>query len=496
MRLQYFATIITAFIETTFFAGLYLGWPSLEYVLEREGFFSDFCGSENQTNATVTSSVIVNSPPTCQYSRESFNLVFTIANFFAYASSFPLGYMLDRFGTWIFRSFLTVLFTLGAVMLAVSNPSSSALLYPSISLIALTGNALLISNLQVANLAKRFRGLILTFSNGLLTSTALVFYLVKKGYDSGIELYQMLLVFPLASLFLWFRTFALMPRKFVPFELPEADFRYGYQEWKRYKSSPNQLQITPVVANDENVEEAIETLEEKSIPVAEFAKQQPVTFLACLKRSLFWTNVFHFCVVTFRIGVVYGILQQWMKGFALPNEISKLTDDFGLMMLFAALVAPVNGIVFDAIVKRLSEKTKDSKAANLKATVITMLATSMFSILLSFTMVIFNPYGTFVFLLLVRSFAFGGNATFLAVNFPAQHLGKLVGLTYIIAGLVSLLQYPLFQLAFAVDPRFYYINVGILIATATTLIHPLLIFIDTKIRVTNQERKEAKARQK
>jgi len=478
MHIQSFSTIVTAFIETTLFAGLYLGWPSLEYVLEKEGFFSDLCSSKNETLQLVTSSNAVNDPPSCQESRESFNLVFTIANFFAYATSFPLGYMLDRFGTWIFRSFLTISFTLGAVLLAVSNPSSSILLYPSISLIALTGNALLISNLQLANLAKTFRGVILTFCNGLLTSTVLVFYLVKKGYDSGIELQHMLLIFPIATVFLWFRTFVLMPRKRVPFDLPETGFHYGYREWKCAKKA-SKLQQSPIIIDDGSTEEVQEQLNNNNLS-SDALETRPNPFLFCLKRTLFWTNVFHFCVVTFRIGVVYGILQQWMKGFASPEEISKLTDDFGLMMLFAGLVAPVNGIIFDAIVKRLSDKTNDSKLANLKASIITMLATSLFSVLLSLTMVVFNPYGTFVFLLLVRSFAFGGTATFLAVNFPAEHLGKLIGLTYIIAGLVSLLQYPLFQLAFAVDPTFYYINIGILI------FHPLLIFRDTKMRVTNE----------
>ena len=82
--------------------------------------------------------------------------------------------------------------------------------------------------------------------------------------------------------------------------------------------------------------------------------------------------------------------------------------------------------------------------------------------------------------MLIKGFANGGFATFLAVNFPAQHIGKLVGIAYVIAGTVTLLQHPLLKLAFSFDPTFYYTNLGILIATALSLLHPLLIYLDAK----------------
>ena len=216
MGFQDFLTITTAFVETTFFAGIFLGWPSLEYVLIREGYFGDQCSNEsviNITNVSVSTSKIEIGQLLCQEARASFNLVFTLGNFLALAMSLPLGYMLDRYGTWIFRSFITILFTLGCGLLAASTPFTSGLLYPSFSLIAISGNALLVSNLHVANLVKSFRGLIWTFSNA---PSAVVFFLVKKGYDADFELQHLLLILPFITIFSWIRTFLLMPKKIYP----------------------------------------------------------------------------------------------------------------------------------------------------------------------------------------------------------------------------------------------------------------------------------------
>jgi len=311
----------------------------------------------------------------------------------------------------------------------------------------------MISNIQAANLKKSFRGLILTFSNGLLASSVLVFFLVKKGFDAGIELHHLLLILPVMTIFLWIRTFMLMPRYFIPFDVPRG-FHYGYKEMKCFNSLYSANNAFNEFFPNFHFESSHQILEQQQQSRQDCLPQMHKSFLSCLKSTLLWTNIFHLSVVALRLAFTYGILQQWMEIFASQEQISKLTDHFGLIITFGALFSPINGIMFDTVVKWLIKKTGNSKLANLKATIITMTATSMFAFLLSLTMVLFNPYGTFIFMSLTKSFVFGGSAAFLAVNFPAQHIGKLVGLAFIIAGAVTVLQYPLLQLAFAFDPTF------------------------------------------
>ncbi|CAK8692864.1 unnamed protein product [Clavelina lepadiformis] len=109
-----------------------------------------------------------------------------------------------------------------------------------------------------------------------------------------------------------------------------------------------------------------------------------------------------------------------------------------------------------------------------------MLTTSAFAILLSASIIIPSSYASLVFEVLTQVFVNGDIPTFLAMDFPQKHFGKLFGLTLSLVGAVSLLQYALFKLAIAVDPTFYHINVGLLVAVCLTLVHPLMLFVKQK----------------
>ena len=197
--------------------------------------------------------------------------------------------------------------------------------------------------------------------------------------------------------------------------------------------------------------------------------------------------MFHFAFVSFRVTFVFGILQPWLNSFADPDKVSRLSDDLGITLLCSIFVSPINGIIFDAVTTKLRSTFNNEQLVNMKASVFSLSVNSFCCVMLSLMMVIFTPYGTFVFILLSRSFALGGAITFISVNFPAKHIGKLIGLCFLVAGLASLLQYPLLQLAFAIDPTFYYIHIGMLVLSLLTFGHPILIYLSTKKFITPPE---------
>ena len=481
MNIQDSLCLITGYLEILLSAGLALGWPSLQYALQKEGFFSYLCINQPQNNATKNSNSSTNSTalsPTCSESEASFNLVFTIAVFSGYGFQILLGYLYDRFGTWKFRSIIVSLFTIGTFFLAFATPRTSYFLYPSLMLLELGGAGILTSNMQIANLGKPIKGLLLALINGLLASSVLVFFTVKKGYEAGIKLQHMLYFFPMISAFLWIRTFLLMPRTFIPIEYEQSKMEYGYKEWKCFKRRQISKQFVPmsllVVGASSNLIEMV--MERKQTK-----QTNDVSFVSCIKNTLFWTNVFHFSVVSFRVSFVFGILQSWLNSFvAGPEAISKLTDNLGIILLCSIFVAPLNGIVFDAVARMISKKTKDEKLTNLKASAVSLSIVSFCCVMLSLMAVLLNPYGTFVFVVFCRSFSLGGAITFLSVNFPAQHIGKLAGLTFFVYGVTALLQYPLLQLALAFDPTFYYVHIGKLILAVLTFGHPFMIYMSSR----------------
>ena len=483
MRLQDILCIISGYVETLLAVGLVLGWPSMQYVLQREGYFSYLC--INQTETTWNSSrQNATSPLTCNESEASFNLIFTIAVSSGYAYQILLGYLYDRFGTWKFRSFIASVYTIASILLVFATPERSYLWYPALMLLELAGSGLLTSNIQMANFSKPLRGMIIALMNGLISSSVVVFFSVKKAYDAGIDLQHIFLVFPAISAFLWIRTFALMPSTHIPTKYIDSTFEYGYKEWKccaKPKISKHLIQRSFfVVGASSQVIQQVMKFQEKN-------QNKSISLKACLKNVLFWTNLLHFSAVSFRLSFVFGILQPWLETFADSGSISKLIDDLVITQICSVFAAPIIGIIYDTVAKQFRKTTDDEQLVSLKASIVSLSIISLCSVTLSLMMIFINPYGTFILVVFCRSFSLGGAITFISANFPTEHVGKLSGLTFFAYGVLALLQYPLLQIAFAFDPTFYYIHIGLLVLSILTFGHPFLIYLSIKKLITPPE---------
>jgi len=468
MKFQDVLSIGTGFLEALLFAGNIFGYFSLHFVLEKEGYFADQC---NLTLNNVTK-LNSNHPSICEEQEASFNLAFTLAVSCLLFFSFPLGFFFDYFGTWFFRTIATPFFSLGYLLLALSSPSTSILFYPALIFIGVGGISLLASNFQTANFSQSARGLIVTLINGLFDSSVVVFFVLKRLYDNGVEYHTIISTLTGLTAFMWLRTYLLMPKRHVHFPLKGRSLRYGWKEWVCYKSTATAQEISV----SDSKEMSLETTSSDEITSQKSADQP--TFKSCLKRPIFWTNVFHFSVLSFRANFLIGTLQPWLKGIAADeDEVSHLTDIVGYLLMLGVFAAPLNGIIIDFVTKKLKSSNPNKKILNLKAFMVSMLVTCTLAIILSIMIVIPSVYATFVFMLLTRGFIFGGNAAFLSIVFPIEQFGKLFGLTNFVAGFVFLLQYAITRIALSLDPKFFYINIAILVVTFTSLVHPLAIFV-------------------
>ena len=313
----------------------------------------------------------------------------------------------------------------------------------------------------------------MTLLNGLFDSSVMVFLVVKKGCEAGTDLHLIFLILTCLTIFLWLRTYLLLPRKIIPFPLPPGEIQYGWKEIKCCKSSKLQeatLQASPL-ACDESTSPVLDVVD------ANHAKVR--SFMHSLKNILMWTNIFHYSVITLRLSFQINSLLSWLRSFADPSQVSQLTDDLGFILMFGAVVAPINGLIIDGMRKLLKARQENIQIIHLQTTCLSLLITSFLSIIVSIMALVLSPHATFVFTLLTRSFVHGSSAAFLANNFPFKDFGKLCGITSFATGAVGLLQYALFQLSLSYDPTFYYINIGFLIATILSLFHPIAILIKT-----------------
>jgi len=505
---------LTAFAEILFFGGIIFGFPSLQYVLEKEGYFEYLCNDNVSREFASRNKVMNFTHSTCPEQGANFNLAFTLGSSILFIAGLPWGFVFDRYGTWVFRSIISTSYTLGYILLTVSTRNSASLLFPVSILFGIAGIGILLSNYQIANLTKSFRGSMMTLMNGLFSSAVVVFFIFKKGYDFGINLYLILQIMSWLTLFLWLRTFLLLPRKSIPFPLPSDGVIFGWKDLLRYckmikdqpsktctsdsaKSSCNNtkrknskvIQTKDGSSLQSDIQDIKPNCSDKKVSskIADADNINPdyLSFVDTLRNPLCWTNIYHYSVIAFRLSFLFGSVLDWLRSFTEREQISKLTDDFFVILLFGVCVSPLNGVIIDLVRKVMKSRTPNSKILNLKASFVSMLITSVLSIIYSSLALVPSAYGTFIFHTLTRGFLHGGLAAFVASNFPFCHFGKLFGLSGFIAGLFSFLQYGLFHISIHFDPDFYYINIGFLIACVLTLIHPTAIYVQMK-KLNNQ----------
>jgi len=90
---QLILSIGTAFLEILFLNGAVIGWPSLQFVLENEGYFRYLCQNitSNYTKTNLSSTELPEID--CSAQEASFNLVYTLWLSALFLCSFPVGWL-------------------------------------------------------------------------------------------------------------------------------------------------------------------------------------------------------------------------------------------------------------------------------------------------------------------------------------------------------------------------------------------------------------------
>lgn len=444
MSLLNILSIVTAFLEVLLLSGAIYGWPSLQYVLIQEGYFP--------LNCSATSNVT--SQTTCIVDEATLNLVFTLATVALMATTFPSGYVLDRFGTWVSRIISCSLYTLGCALMSVISPNTSGMLFPAVIMIAAGGLPMLVTNVQLNNLTKNYKSVYVNAINGLFDSGVLTFFLVKLAYDNGITLQTSFQFLAGLSVFPWLRTFLVMPRTKITDSTSKKG--YGIYDLMKLKNCRQ------------------ESVSKDSMPQQE---ERGKSFKSCLKNKLFWTNLMFLCFAYLRLVFYLGSYISWLVRTQSTEDLDFFANLFGYILIAGGLTAPLNGAICEAVTKCAGNNETSLHTRKLRGLFVSMAITGALQIILSITVLVGNVYASLVALLFFRSFLFSSVANFLAQIFPTQQFGKLYGLTYFSAGLVGFLQYALF-LSAADEFLFTVVNYVLLAAGCFSLLHPAMIFIE------------------
>ncbi|XP_022616113.1 solute carrier family 43 member 3 isoform X1 [Seriola dumerili] len=472
-------TFATGLVECLCFAGVVFGWASLVFVLKTEGFFSSLCVNTTEVNATHVLD--------CSGQDEQFSLVFTVASFMNNFLTLPNGFLFDRFGTTVARLFGIFLYTMGTLMMAFSSSVLSNLLFPALSLLAVGGVLFLMTNMQVGNLFGSRRSTIITLYNGAFDSSSALFLIIKLLHESGISLRDSFLFLSACSAIHLLRTFFLMPRKFIPYPLPDH-YTYGITCCK--SKTPSAI----VAANGDTQE----TAEDRPTDTDGPAKQEK-SFRECVLSRFFMWHLLWLSVMQLRhylfIGTLNPMLHRLTAGE--PSLVSQYINAFAFTQLCGVLCAPWNGLIMDRLKGKPRAEGESEGEADLRASVLSLFLTALQCLLFSIcaaTPYLQLQYFTFILQVVNRSFLYGGNAAFISVAFPSCHFGKLYGLVMALSAVFSLLQYPFFALVKGpLDGDPLYVNIALTLLSLFAFIHPLSVYLHCRSVASERAKSRAVA---
>ncbi|XP_008325202.1 solute carrier family 43 member 3b [Cynoglossus semilaevis] len=452
-----YLTFATGLVECLCFAGVLFGWASLVFVLKEDNYFSSLCFNVTSTNGTVELD--------CSIQDEQFSLVFTIASFMNNFMSLPIGFLFDFCGTTVARLSGIAVYTMGTLMMAFSSAASVNLVFASLSFIAVGGILFLITNIQIGNLFGAHRSTIVTLYNGAFDSSSAVFFIIKLLHETGISIKASFLFLSACSVLHVLRTFFLLPRKFIPYPLPE-NFTYGVTCGK---SQPEKSEVNVEVSNPKEV-----------VPVNEKSFRQCVLSWFFLFH-LIWLSIMQLRHLLF-IGTLHPMLIRLTEGD--PTLVSQYINAFAITQLCGVLCAPWNGLIIDRVKRKITAQGLTERERQLQAMALSLFITAVQCMLFSLCATIpFLPlqYFTFVLQVLNRSFLYGGATAFIALAFPVSHFGKLYGLILSLSAVFSALQYPCIALVKDVldgDPL--YLNIALTVLCLTAFIHPAYVHIQCR----------------
>uniref|UniRef100_A0A3Q4GDW9 Solute carrier family 43 member 3b n=1 Tax=Neolamprologus brichardi TaxID=32507 RepID=A0A3Q4GDW9_NEOBR len=441
----------TGLVECLCFAGAVFGWASLVFVLKEEGYFSSLCVNGTGINGTYVLD--------CTEQDEQFSLIFTIASFMNNFLTLPNGFLFDRFGTTVTRLYgicYVFCFFFSFLVLAI-------LLFPALALLAVGGILFLMTNMQVGNLFGSRRSTIITLYNGAFDSSSALFLVIKLLHERGIALRSSFLFLSACSVIHLLRTFFLLPRKLIPYPLPD-NYTYGITCGK----------------SDNRIGEVAENGDAQKVEEVPLNKDK--SFRDCLLSRFFMWHLLWLSVMQLRhylfIGTLNPMLQRLTAGES--SLVSQYTNAFAITQLCGVLCAPWNGLIMDRHKGKPRAEGESEQEVDLRATVLSLFLTALQCLLFSIcasTPYLPLQYLTFVLQVLNRSFLYGGNAAFISVAFPSCHFGKLYGLVMALSAVFSLLQYPCFALVKVLDGDPLYVNIGLTLLSLLAFIHPLSVYL-------------------
>jgi len=487
MTVQYLITVIYLGLENLVISAAFNGWTFLTPILTDEGYFSTLCdehgkemgvlGFDAHDAIRLPSTLLANSSnsssdlpssktasyPTCISQTEIFNLIFTLTTVVQKLAAFTGGIIFQRFGTWVTRILACFICAGGQLFLGFSSVNRPELLFPGMLCLSASGSLFYMVNMQAGNLFPKARSTIISTLVGLFLSGSVVFWVVSFVHDMGVPLSTIFYFLASLAVVSLFATFFFTSRQYFPHPIPQ-NFRYGVVDFKKHKKANENPEALKASNNANGGSLAVE--------------EKPASFFTLIRETFFWTNAMQLIIMNLRNEFFQGTFDTWAESVVDGEaELDKLTNVFGIILLCGGIAAPLTGIVVDALKQNFQKAMKNEKLVELKALCVSSALLTAISVFFSAMQCIPNLTASYVSLplyVLFRVSIYSNCSIAIASYFPSKYFGTLYGATLILAGVVSLLRYPLLSLVLRTfNGSFIEINAILLATCFLSIVHPI-----------------------
>ena len=336
----------------------------------------------------------------CSQQDLRFNLIFTLSTAAMTLMLIVSGTICDRFGIRMTRLFSCITTMLGTLMIAFSNTGTVFDAFmPGFIFMAAGGAGMFITHFQLANLTEKYKGLFLSLLSGSFDCSPLVFYFMHLLSPSLMNHRIIFLGYTTIILLITLNSFCMWPKI----------------SWPANQS----MEI------------------EGSVSVEPSFKSQ-------LRSTPFWVLNLAYSTLLLRLNFYFSSVTEQIANID-PNQANQYTNYFNWIILSVLVTIWCIGYIINShgLGYGLLSVAVFGSLFNISAC-IPQLELQLF---------------TFWAIITTRGFYFACQALFLVKFFGYQHLGKLVGVSGLIASAISSFQYLLFWIAVEIsNGNFLWVN--------------------------------------
>ncbi|XP_023237546.1 solute carrier family 43 member 3-like isoform X1 [Centruroides sculpturatus] len=475
--------LLTGALETVVFTGNIFGWAALNYMLKRQGVYRHLCPP---SNFTLDANATVSQESGCHEQDQMLNLAFTVGSFCTGFTAFVWGFLLDSWGLRTVRLLINGLIASGTIMLSVTNPETSYLIFPGLTLMCLAGVPLRIANMQIANLFPKQRSTVISFYSGGFSASASVFAFLKYLLDAGVSWEWTWFVLVACSAVMLPVTLFLLP----PDRIGDDN------KSKMFSGVAEVAVVSPVTFGKFSTLPKSPVYPRKNPEVDRYdaspadpypPRPPPGKGRVPLRKSLlsfsFLAHQYWFSWVLLYTVIYIGTLHLWIERVTTDSRsASGYTEIYGLVQITGLVLAPLGGAVMDFFVGRAAkeEDPLERRLKTARAAFFPMLITTLTEAAIHVCRFFFVEaaiYASIALITLLRSSFVGVGTAYLRTRFPADHFNRLLGIMSTAAAFYTLLQFPFFVWEAESRTDSLYVNGVYCVLLAVALVHPLLMTV-------------------